>query len=430
MFSDRLGVAHAIPSIAFIGPVYRRARLLVSPTIPGVQLTDQQRPTQAPGTFQGPREQVRQVYTKKRVSVVKTWSRITVTLLVLLMGIRLLASSQLLGSPQEADPLALTPEMVAVLDKLDKNVVRDTDPRKQLHALLDVLFDSSDLGFKYSSATHTAAEAFERQHGDCLSFTNMFIGMARHLGWDVRFREVETVPVWEQRGGVFTVSLHVNAAVNMGSRQFVVDLSPELQDAGMAGTIVSDERGLAHFYNNRAMERLVRGDFEGASAHLDRALELEPDAPFLWTNLGVLRSRAANLEGAEHAYLKALELDSDHLPAMSNLESVYRRLHEPERAEHYRQQARRFREQNPYYHYHLGRRASTSGDLQEALKRYKQSVKLKPEEHRFQFALAQVFTRLGEADRALHHLKKAGLYASDESDRLYYEEQRQLLAQR
>ena len=42
------GVAHAIPSIAFIGPVYRRARLLVSPTIFGVQLIDQQRPTQAP----------------------------------------------------------------------------------------------------------------------------------------------------------------------------------------------------------------------------------------------------------------------------------------------------------------------------------------------------------------------------------------------
>ena len=42
------GVAHAIPSIAFIGPVYRRARLLVFPTIFGVQLTDQQRPTQAP----------------------------------------------------------------------------------------------------------------------------------------------------------------------------------------------------------------------------------------------------------------------------------------------------------------------------------------------------------------------------------------------
>ena len=42
------GVAHAIPSVAFIAQVYRRARLLVSPTISG--LTDQQRAAQAPLT--------------------------------------------------------------------------------------------------------------------------------------------------------------------------------------------------------------------------------------------------------------------------------------------------------------------------------------------------------------------------------------------
>ena len=41
-------VAHAIPSVGFIAQVYRRVRLLVSPTIVGVQLTDQQRTAQAP----------------------------------------------------------------------------------------------------------------------------------------------------------------------------------------------------------------------------------------------------------------------------------------------------------------------------------------------------------------------------------------------
>ena len=35
-------VAHAIPSVGFMAQVYRRVRLLVSPTIVGVQLTDQQ----------------------------------------------------------------------------------------------------------------------------------------------------------------------------------------------------------------------------------------------------------------------------------------------------------------------------------------------------------------------------------------------------
>ena len=42
-------VAHAIPSVGFMAQVYRRVRLLVSPTIVGVQLTDQQRTAQAPG---------------------------------------------------------------------------------------------------------------------------------------------------------------------------------------------------------------------------------------------------------------------------------------------------------------------------------------------------------------------------------------------
>ena len=40
--------AHAIPSVGFMAQVYRRVRLLVSPTIVGVQLTDQQRTAQAP----------------------------------------------------------------------------------------------------------------------------------------------------------------------------------------------------------------------------------------------------------------------------------------------------------------------------------------------------------------------------------------------
>ena len=43
-------VAHAIPSVGFMAQVYRRVRLLVSPTIVGVQLTDQQRTAQAPMT--------------------------------------------------------------------------------------------------------------------------------------------------------------------------------------------------------------------------------------------------------------------------------------------------------------------------------------------------------------------------------------------
>jgi hypothetical protein len=48
------GLAHAIPSIAFIAHVYRGAKLVVSRTISEVKVIDQQRPAQAPTSSRRP----------------------------------------------------------------------------------------------------------------------------------------------------------------------------------------------------------------------------------------------------------------------------------------------------------------------------------------------------------------------------------------
>ena len=65
-----------------------------------------------------------------------TWSWIVKTLIILLMGVPLLAS------PQDEDPLALSPAMIVFLDE---NVARNTDPLDQVRDLLDLVFDNSDL---------------------------------------------------------------------------------------------------------------------------------------------------------------------------------------------------------------------------------------------------------------------------------------------
>lgn len=334
------------------------------------------------------------------------------------------------GGPLEGEehPLELSPEMAAFLDE---RIPYANQPMERLRRLLDLVFNNHELGFKYATVTHTAIQTFETRTGNCLSFTNMFIAMARHLGLDVKFREADTVPVWGQRGTVFTVSQHINVAVDMGSRWYLVDLYPDLGELEIGGEVISDERGLAHFYNNRAVDRLGAGDMEGALEYLNQALELAPKAPFLWTNLGVMRSRQGDLEGAVEALQTALDLRSNHLPAVSNLAGVFEKLGKSKQAERYRRKTQRFRERNPYYHYHLGLQAWADGSLKEALKHHKKAVKLKREEHRFHFALAQVFTRLGKQNKALHHLEEASRYAPDESGRLrYYQKQRLLLAKK
>ncbi len=327
----------------------------------------------------------------------------------------------------DEDPLALNPEVAAFVDE---NVSRHSPPLERLRELIDLIFHDESLGFRYDTLTRTASQTFEERSGNCLSFTNMFIAMARHLGIDAHFREAETIPIWSQRGLVFTLSQHINVAVNMGSRWYLVDLFPEIGQMEIGGRVVSDERALAHFYNNRAVDHLSRGDTGEALRYLRRAMELESEAAFLWTNLGVARNQQGDTDGAVEAYRQALRLQPKHLPAIHNLSELYLSTGRADQARRYLARAQRFRNRNPYYHFNLGERAWAEGQPEEALRRYRKAVKLKREEHRFHFALARAYSRIGKTDRALRHLELASRFAPDESGRLrYHQKQRQLLAQ-
>jgi tetratricopeptide (TPR) repeat protein len=55
---------------------------------------------------------------------------------------------------------------------------------------------------------------------------------------------------------------------------------------------------------------MARGDFDGASATLDRALRIEPNNPLLWVERGRLRLAESDLKQAESCARKALALAS------------------------------------------------------------------------------------------------------------------------
>ena len=55
---------------------------------------------------------------------------------------------------------------------------------------------------------------------------------------------------------------------------------------------------------------MSRGDLDGASATLDRALRIEPNNPLLWVELGRLRIAESDAHQAESCARKALSLGS------------------------------------------------------------------------------------------------------------------------
>ena len=103
----------------------------------------------------------------------------------------------------EEDPLQVSEEMKQFLDS---KISRSGDSMVRLQDLVQQVFRENALGFSYEPHTRTAAETFRQRGGNCVSFTFLFIAMARYLGLDARFREVEIIPIWGKVGDLVSIS--------------------------------------------------------------------------------------------------------------------------------------------------------------------------------------------------------------------------------
>ncbi len=326
-------------------------------------------------------------------------------------------------APDQA-PLALNAEMKHFLDQ---NVDRGLHDMERLQALVNAVFQSRDLSFTYSGETRTATETFQKRNGNCLSFTIMFIAMARYLDLDARFREAEIAPTWSKNGDFTTLNQHVNAAVFLGGQWYAIDVFPAVNRIEIGGEIVTDARGLAHFYNNLAVRSMGSGNFAAAEAYLHKALESDPTTACVWVNLGAVEYHLGQMAASEKHIRKALELNSKDPAALSNLAEVCLRTGRAKEAKRLQAKVKQFQETNPYRQYYLGTQAFEEGRLQEAVGYYKRAIKIKRTEHNFYFALAKAYTQLGENALAVKNLQLAEKYASDPSNKLRYYQKLELL---
>jgi tetratricopeptide (TPR) repeat protein len=344
----------------------------------------------------------------------------------LFLALSLSLTSAVPAAPDD-NPLKINDEMKQFLDT---HIDRGADSLQQLQTLVRVVFQENALNFAYVPQTRTAIETFEMRGGNCVSFTFLFIALARNLGLEAHFREVDIVPTWSRVGDIVSMSGHANAAVFIGSQGYVVDLFPRVDRIQIGGRIAGDGRAIAHYLSNRAVDRLGAGRPQDAIDYLQRALISDPAAPFAWTNLGVAQAKAGQNAEAEKSYFKALELDSSEMVATSNLAALYQHTGREREAKQYASKVRRFKLKNPYYHFGLGQQAYLSGEYKNAIEHYKTALKLKSVEHNFDVALAKAYAQLGRIDKASEYLRLAAKNAPDELSKLHYNEKLALLAAR
>ena len=93
------------------------------------------------------------------------------------------------GSVDQPTALGVSDEMRLFLKQ---NVDETATDYQRAQQLVEAIFRKDKLGFTYDrSRSKTAVETFRDASGNCLSFTNLFIALARGIGLDARIARPE-----------------------------------------------------------------------------------------------------------------------------------------------------------------------------------------------------------------------------------------------
>lgn len=314
-------------------------------------------------------------------------------------------------------------------DFLREQVPDHFAPERKVDLILKAIL-SDGLRLEYDSfKTYSAEEAFYSRQGNCLSFTNLFVALAREAGLKVEFQEVDVPPNWERRGNSYLFNRHINALVHLPfSSSKAVDFDITEFDLDYPRRRITDNYAMAQYYNNVAVHRLGQDELKPAYLNLRKAIELYPHAPYFWTNLGSLYHHSGDDFRAEASWLEALRV-GDEPSALSNLARLYRRENEEALAAWYDKRAEKYRRKNPFYLFELGKTAYNDGDYPEAVSLLKKAVRLRQGEHEFHRFLGLSYLQLGEKKPALRSFYRAEQSADGDVQRRRYNEKQRLLVQ-
>lgn len=378
-----------------------------------------------------------------------TLSSVCGLLLLIMAGCSMTAQHKLNADPQQylADDLfVVVPEqsieteqqIFALPDAVYHDMLRMVRPlnssREKADALLNYIFFTKGKRISYdNNATLTATETLARQQANCLSLTVLAYSLAKVAEMNVIFQDVRIPEYWTHVQGVSLLSGHVNLRLTGANIQtmrgpliyeqfsYVIDFDLETNKSHFPVRALTKPQIVAMFYNNKAAQSMIAKDYDRAYAYLKAAVLIDPNSSESWNNVAVLYRTIERFDLAEDAYQLALRLDPDSINAKSNLALLYLLTGENEKAEALQRVVHSKRLENPYYHIMLGNEAMQLNDNQQAIKHFRDSLKLSDKASEAMAGLAKAYYQLGEAETARHYLLQAKKYAPSAQERGRYQ---------
>ncbi|HJV23281.1 MAG TPA: hypothetical protein VJ570_11320 [Holophagaceae bacterium] len=291
--------------------------------------------------------------------------------------------------------------------------------KAKVGALMRMTFapvEDGGLGMQYDNQlTRSVKEVWRDRKANCLGLTAYFVAACRSLDLEAGFAEAPSISQWRKDGPFIRHEKHMVAVLdNKPLGVLVMDFNPEFRKGFYQVIPVGEDKALAMFHSNRAVEALGAGRADEALLEARAGVAASPAVGIAWNVLGVVLRGHQDAEGAEMAFRKSLAVDPWEGAACGNLESLCASQGRLSEASGYRALAANLRAKDPYFHAFLAKEAMDRGDLKLARRELDFALKIYNREPEFYVLMAQLNLNGGESGDAERALEMAKKWASPE----------------
>ena len=300
-------------------------------------------------------------------------------------------------------PFSLDGEVRA---RIERDIPSESQEDRRIEVILDYIFHRLDL--QYSTApTRSAVETFESRRGNCLSFVNLFVGIAREERLAPFYVEVTDLQRWDRKENTVISQGHIVAGLYVNGRLATYDFLPYRPKSYRSFKPIDDLTAAAHYYNNLGAEALLSGDLDRAQSLIETATEIAPSFEKALNNLGVCYARRGQLDRALAVYQRGLAASPDNPLILTNQARAYQEMGRLAEAKGILQKIETSNTTNPYFFLYEAESALADGEPKKALDYLARALRLDTELPEIHVGLVKVYLALGDVASARHHLERA-----------------------
>jgi tetratricopeptide (TPR) repeat protein len=318
-------------------------------------------------------------------------------------------------STQMRDEIVIPFEIDDEILQLARDVTQDvSNDDEKVRAIVNTILGLGGFSISYDWLSNkTAREVFREGQGNCLAYTNLFVGMARAVGLDARYADVRFSERITREAEIIVHSQHITAAVKRSTGTVLIDFTTNPGRRYLGFEVIDDLEAIANFYNNQGFlygyfTETEDVDFDPLEKELEMyrlALEILPTFHRARNNLGVGLRRRGRVDEAIEQYRLAIEQYPKYPEAHSNLGTAYMHQGRTDEALEAFRIAARNAGRDGYVHHRLGVVYLRLARYQDAIEQFRKALSKEPELADARFHLGECYRRLGDEKKAIEEFE-------------------------